>query len=220
MNILITNTKKGSIGITIVMLIFCLLMSVSMSYHKTLQTENLIQDNSNYSDRALDAAFSGVNYAMAVIQSNKGVFDDDNTKKVLITNNLTSPDSNTIIIPSNWIYSDQNSTYTYYYDEDIEDNTKKHIPTYRFIVSCGNPYYYSTKASHTVYIKSYGEYIKYEGNTIVASYSTQLMAECDIATITKTLKLTRYRKMKPQINNLSKFYNCVIKSSKFYYEEP
>ena len=66
--------RRGSIGITIVMLVFCLLMSVSMSYQKTIQTETIIQNNVNYSDRAMDAAFSGVNYAMAVIQSNKKVF--------------------------------------------------------------------------------------------------------------------------------------------------
>ena len=65
-------------------------MSVSMSYHKTIQTESMIQNNINYSDRAVDAAFSGVNYAMAVIQSNKKVFSQNKNYVVAFT---PDPDS-------------------------------------------------------------------------------------------------------------------------------
>ena len=49
-------------------------MTVSVSYLKVMDVEGLVQEMSDYSDRAEDAAFSGVSYAMAVAQSSREVF--------------------------------------------------------------------------------------------------------------------------------------------------
>ena len=195
--------KRGSIGITIVMLVFCLLMSVSMSYLKTIQTESMIQNNINYSDRAVDAAFSGINYAMAVIQSNKKVFAA-NPEQVYFTSNGGDNDANNI--KSQWINLAAAATFTTYLDDDRKTDQQKQHPPYRFKVACdGNAY---NQEQNYVLIKSYGEYIKYdENNNIVASYSAQLMAECFIATSTKTIRLTRYRRMLPQDPNSAAFFS-------------
>ena len=184
------NPKKGSIGITIVMLVFCLLMSVSMSYHKTIQTETMIQNNSNYTDRAIDAAFSGVNYAMAVIQSNKKVFANENSEKVLFTKDGGGTDTNNI--KSQWINLASTASFNSYLDDD-RGTAHKQLPPYRFKIACTEKSYIDAT---TILIKSYGEYIKYdENNNILSSYSAQLMAECFIETNTKTIRLNRYRKM-------------------------
>ena len=195
------NTNRGSIGITIVMLVFGFLMSVSMAYHKSVQTETLIQNISDQSDRAMDAAFSGVNYAMALLQSHKEIFKSDQNK-VLICNSDTSDEKYT----SNWIIA--TDSYKLYLDEDRE-STKKTYPPYRFKVACNtNSYFKDSEENQKVLIKSYGEYIKYEGTTIVASYGAQIMAECLISKTTRTIKLERYRRMQVQVeNNDNSFYS-------------
>ena len=179
------------------MLVFCLLMSVSMSYHKSIQTESLIQNNVNYSDRAVDAAFSGVNYAMAVIQSNKKVFAS-NSVQVTFTNRSKTETN----YKSQWINLASTATFSAYLDDDRKELKDKQHPPYRFKVACDTLSYFEHKSQNYVLIKSYGEYIKYdENNNIVASYSAQLMAECIIATSTKTIRLNRYRRMLPQDPN-------------------
>ncbi|MBP5469711.1 MAG: hypothetical protein J6Z11_10770, partial [Candidatus Riflebacteria bacterium] len=180
--------KKGTIGITIVMLVFCMLMAVSMSYHKTLQTERIIKSNVNYSDRAMDAAFSGVNYAMAVIQSEKAVFSTDATHKNVLFLQPGSTSAGNIVKISQWITLATTSTFSNYYDEDRKDD-KKQLPPYRFKVSCTTDSYSDDKK--TVLIKSYGEYLKYDEDKVIATYSAQIMAECDINTVTRTLSLKK-----------------------------
>ncbi len=194
------NKKKGSIGITMVMLVFCLLMSVSMAYHKTIQTESLIQNNADYSDRAVDAAFSGINYAMAEIQSYKKVFSTGHVYFVNSSITMGTDDTNK---GSNWISLSSSATFEKYYDEDRvvpeSPNENEKIPPYRFKVACNTDSYFENDGKKCILIKSYGDYFKYEGNTSVATYSAQIMAECIIETDTRTIKLKRYRKMKPQI---------------------
>ena len=131
--------KKGSIAITIVMLVFCLLMSVSMSYHKTIQTETMIQNNVNFSDRAVDAAFSGINYAMAVIQSNKKVFKtatNDNPIKVLFVKTIDASDTDPNKHVSSWINLASTATFTSYLDDDRQNDQLKQHPPYRFKIAC------------------------------------------------------------------------------------
>ena len=193
------NNKKGSIGITIVMLVFCMLMAVSMSYHKTIQTENIIKNNVNYSDRAMDAAFSGVNYAMAVIQSEKAVFYKDPqtpTKVLLIKESDIKSEPNTKQLASKWITLATTTKFSNYYDENRPDE-KKHLPPYRFKVACNKDSYSSDNKK--ILIKSYGEYLKYDDETVIATYSAQIMAECQINDVTRTISLKKYRKMQPQI---------------------
>ena len=200
--------RRGSIGITIVMLVFCLLMSVSMSYHKTVQTETMIQNNVSYSDRAIDAAFSGINYAMAVIQSNKKSFNIPSSTErprahiyFSYHNTPLTTDLNDTTIESKWINLASTATFNSYLDDDRSTDQQKQHPPYRFKVACTLNSYYSNATTATFYvlIKSYGEYIKYdENNNIVNTYSAQLMAECILDKTTRTIKLNRYRRMQPQ----------------------
>lgn len=196
--------KRGSIGITIVMMVFCFLMSISMAYQKSVQTENMIRKGSDYTDRAFDAAFSGINYAMASIQASKDVFY---AKKICIT---PTPSSGDINILSRWVNLSETGSFDNYYDEDRKINgspegapSMEKIPPYRFIVSCNTNSYYETGSGTSVkqyiLIKSYGEYLKYEEDKIVATYSAQLMAECLIDKNSRTISLKRYRRMQPQI---------------------
>ena len=192
--------KRGSIAITIVMLVFCLLMSVSMSYHKTIQTETMVQNNVNFSDRAVDAAFSGINYAMAVIQSNKKAFKtsiNPSPVKVLFLYAEDSTITNSIQNISSWVNLASTATFTTYLDDDRQNDQLKQHPPYRFKIACTK---YSYLDDHSkVYIKSYGEFLKYDdNNNIVSSYTAQLMAECILDSNTKTIRLNKYRKMQPQ----------------------
>ncbi len=202
--------RRGSIGITIVMLVFCLLMSVSMSYHKTIQTESMVQNNINYSDRAVDAAFSGVNYAMAVIQSRKKIFSSNTYIVEFCFGNDSAETENGISYHSQWINLASTATFTSYLDDDRGSDQQKQHPPYRFKISCQALSYNPT---HTLFtLKSYGEYIKYdENNNIVASYSAQLLAECVIDKNTKTIRLNRYKRMQLQDPNQSNsgFYDSV-----------
>ena len=198
--------RRGSIGITIVMLVFCLLMSVSMSYHKTIQTESMIQNNINYSDRAVDAAFSGINYAMAVIQSNKKVFSPTKNYVVAFTPDSDSSNESGTNIESKWISLASTATFTSYLDDDRGSSQQKQHPPYRFKIAC-RPTNYNFTGTVKVILKSYGEYIKYDENdNIVASFSAQLMAECIVDKTTKTLRLNRYRKMQVQDTEDELFY--------------
>ncbi|MBQ2592653.1 MAG: hypothetical protein II567_05155, partial [Candidatus Riflebacteria bacterium] len=187
-----------------------LLMSVSMSYHKTIQTESMIQNNINYSDRAVDAAFSGINYAMAVIQSNKKVFSPTKNYVVAFTPDSDSSNESGTNIESKWISLASTATFTSYLDDDRGSDQQKQHPPYRFKISCQALSYNPT---HTLFtLKSYGEYIKYdENNNIVASYSAQLLAECVIDKNTKTIRLNRYKRMQLQDPNQSNsgFYDSV-----------
>lgn len=185
--------KKGTIGITVVMLVFCLLMSVAMSYHKTIQTETLIKNQSDYSDRALDAAFSGVNYAMALLQSDKRVFSGE--KIYLISEN--SPE-NSETIRMDWINLSQD--FDNYFDEN---RVNPKLPPYRFIVSCPSnaTLNYKVEDSKTIiYIKSIGEYIRYEENEAgtgeeeIGRYRAQIIAKCLINSNTRTIILKSYKK--------------------------
>lgn len=199
---MISNNKRkqGSIAITMVMLVFCLLMSVSMSYHKMIQTEEMVQSYSDYSDRAIDAAFSGINYAMSEVQSEKKVFSAN--AKVLFKTNPTSTAIDKIEKKSQWLYLNKNMTFTNY-----KDNSGN-FPPYRFIVgtdSDGSKSY--VPASNTFYIKSVGEYFCYDGNikNSIATYTAELLAECYIDKSTKTIRLLRYKKLNPYLKNLYSF---------------
>ena len=194
------NKKKGTIGITMVMLVFCLLMAVSTAYHKTLQTESIIKNNTDYSDRAMDGAFSGVNYAMAEIQSYKKVFSAGH---VYFSNSAVESQSEDLTKSSNWISLSSSSTFEIYYDDDRKNpenpDSKEKLPPYRFRVACMPNSYFEENGIKHILIKSFGNYFKYEGNTVTATYSAQIMAECIVEKNTKTLRLKRYRRMKPQI---------------------
>ena len=192
------NKKKGSIGITVIMLVFCLLMSVAMSYHKTIQTETMVKKQGDYSERAMDAAFSGVNYAMSLIQADKRVFSG--TKIYLVDKDNTTTDDK--FKKMDWINLSQ--TFDNYFDDN---RLNQKLPPYRFIVSCpqDSTLNYKVEDSKTyIFIKSIGEYIKYEenedgsGEEEIGKYRAQIIAKCLINDNTRTIILKKYKKVSLQ----------------------
>ena len=202
---------KGSIGITVVMLVFCFMMSVTMAYHKQLQTETVIHRQIDLSDRAMDAAFSGVNYAIATIQAEKKVFNG--TKKIFFSdssNKSTSTSSTDTTIQSKWVCLDRNMQFSNYYDDKVKTSSSGKTesdrnPPYRFKVGCTKGFYFL--ATDTIYIKSIGEYIQYSGTEKMASYTAQIIAECQLNKTAKTIRIKKYRKMFPNESKLFTFTN-------------
>lgn len=195
------NKKSGSIGITIVMLVFAFMMSVSMAYHKQIQTETTIRKQVDYSDRAVDAAFSGINYAIATIQSNKNVFKDKYiTFKNVAEGTQTTSDIINISQPE-WMCLDKNLTFSNYYDERNDNK-----PPYRFIVGCTEDSYDNDK--NTILIKSIGEYIQYSEEDKIASFTAELIAECIKDKQAKTIRINRYKKIETDLSSI-----CVFKDS-------
>lgn len=204
--------NKGSIGITVVMLVFCFMMSVTMAYHKQLQTETVIHKQIDLSDRAMDAAFSGVNYAIATIQAEKKVFAG--TKKVFFESSTSrvaiGGTSENTTIQSKWVCLDRNMQFSNYYDDKTKTSSSGEIesdrnPPYRFKVACTDKFYFL--ATDTLYIKSIGEYIQYSGTDKMASYTAQIIAECQLNKTAKTIRIKKYRKMFPNESKLFTFTN-------------
>lgn len=207
-----TPQKTGQAGIIMIMLIFGLLMTVSTAYMKMVQTEVEVQSMVDNSDRAMDAAFSGINYAIALAQKNRSMFDNSipavasRTYVTSFANSTWSPieiPSGTIwnnarvktlvaSVPSDWIFLNQ--TLDNYF---IDSQTAS--PPYFFRVT-SYPATSTTNVATTaiLLIKSQGRYYNYSDSnktTIIGTYSAQLIAECKVIFNRKILQLNRYRYM-------------------------
>jgi len=204
--------KHGQAGIIMVMLIFGLLMTVSTAYMKMVQTETEVQGMVDHSDRAMDAAFSGINYAIAIAQSNKSMFTnsvDAVASRTYITSFASSTWSpvqipsgvtwnnakvRTLVasVPSDWIFL--NETLENYL---IDSQTAS--PPYFFRVT-SYPATSTTNVATTalLLIKSQGRYYQYSDankTSIIGTFSAQLIAECKVIFNRKILQLNRYRYM-------------------------
>lgn len=204
--------KKAMAGTMTIILILGLLMTVSVSYLKVMDVEGLVQEMSDYSDRAEDAAFSGVSYAMAVAQSSREVFKGKtaNQKWPYILNPTIIADTYSETynginiaslsnkIESQWIYL--NETMKVVDDEEVT------TPPYRFRVIT-YPYFKDGGYDESKYmVKAQGNYLVYETGTmdVVATHSAQLLAELSIDASKKQMFLKKYRRMPYQ--NDTDFY--------------
>ena len=204
--------KHGQAGIIMIMLIFGLLMTVSTAYMKMVQTETEVQGMVDHSDRAMDAAFSGINYAIAIAQSNKSMFTnsvDAVASRTYVTSFASSTWSpvqipsgvtwnnakvRTLVasVPSDWIFL--NETLEHYL---IDSQTAS--PPYFFRVT-SYPATSTTSVATTavMLIKSQGRYYQYSDankTSIISTFSAQLIAECKVIFNRKILQLNRYRYM-------------------------
>jgi len=204
--------KHGQAGIIMIMLIFGLLMTVSTAYMKMVQTETEVQGMVDHSDRAMDAAFSGINYAIAIAQSNKSMFTNSvdavasrtyitsfansNWSPVQIPSGVTWNNAKvrTLVasVPSDWIFL--NETLENYL---IDSQTAS--PPYFFRVT-SYPATSTTSVATTavMLIKSQGRYYQYSDankTSIISTFSAQLIAECKVIFTRKILQLSRYRYM-------------------------
>lgn len=202
------NKKRGQAGIIMIMLIFGLLMTVSTAYIKMVQTETQVQSMVDQSDRAMDAAFSGVNYAIAIAQENRSMFDNivtavaSRTYVIASTTSLsnwtsinaawTTAKVNTVAsVPSDWLFLNEKL-------ELYRINEQTASPPYFFRVTSFPASSSSEIASPPLYIiKSQGRYLQFSDDktTVLATFSAQLIAECKIDFQRKIVQLSRYRYM-------------------------
>jgi len=202
------NKKRGQAGIIMIMLIFGLLMTVSTAYMKMVQTEVEVQGMVDNSDRAMDAAFSGISYAIAIAQSNKSMFINDvnavasRTYIIASTTSLsdwtslnaawtTTKVNKVASVPADWLFL--NETLDLY-----KINEQAASPPYFFRVTSYPAPSSSEIASPPVYlIKSQGRFLHYSDDkaTVLATFSAQLIAECKIMFNRKIVQLYRYRYM-------------------------
>ena len=120
--------RKGMAGTIITIIILSLLMLFSTSANKIIRTEVGIQQSVDYSKRAMDAAFSGIQFVMSVAQTRKEIFrnSQDYAKKRIYF--AVDPTDITSLWPTGlntnisnypnlkksfWMYLDQNIKYLY-----------------------------------------------------------------------------------------------------------
>ncbi len=208
----IKSEKNGQAGIIMIMLIFGLLMTVSTAYMKMVQTEVDIQSMVDHSDRAADAAFSGINYAIALAQKNRSMFDDSidaiasrtyivsstssNWSPVQIPSGVTWDNAKvrTLVasVPPDWIFLNEKL-------ENYLIDSQTASPPYFFRVT-SYPATSTTNVATTalLLIKAQGRYYNYSDKNkteIIGTFSAQLIAECKVVFKRKILQLNRYRYM-------------------------
>jgi len=214
------NNKKprGMAGTIMVILILGLLVSISTAYIKMVQTETQVQGMIDNSDRALDAAFSGVNMTIAILQSQKSgniripFINDPTTAKeriYFVRPGFLSNDWSLINIPtlsavsfpnataSDWFYLNENLSFFDY------GETGSSTKPYQFRVHS----YPGTDGGGTIIpasytIKSQGRFLIYgsDKTTVMATYTSQIIADCAIDFTRKVIQLKRWRYMPYESN--------------------
>ncbi len=208
-------------GTIMVLLIFGLLMSVSTAYMKMVQTEIEVQTMVDNTDRAVDAAFSGINYAITVAQTNRSMFDNTVAavaSRTYVIASITSVSNWTSInaawttskvgqvasIPSDWLFL--NKQLTNYL---IDDTTAS--PPYHFRVTSYPAASSTATADPTKFIiKSQGRFLTYDSTKtyVLATFTAQLIAECKINFSRKVVQLSRYR-LTGYDSSATKFFKAV-----------
>lgn len=208
-------------GTIMVIMILGLLVSISTAYIKMVQTEIQVQSMVDHSDRALDAAFSGVNMVMAIAQSQKLMFENDPSTAKLrryfirpahLTNdwslisiaNLDTASVYTNATNSDWFYINENlSLFSY-------GETGSSTRPYHFRVTS----YPGTDSGGTIIpasytIKAQGRFLVYNlaQTEVLATYTSQVIAECVINFPRKIIQLQRWRYMPFQTD--ADFYKAI-----------
>lgn len=222
------KSKNGMAGIVTVVLIMALLASVATSYIKLMQTENSVTVFSEQHQKAADAAFCGISYAMAQLQTQSKLFKSSSSvkdRKYIVKSGKTSLNGIDITngVDSKWNYMDNTNMII---DSD-EVRDKK--PPYMFRV-----FTYPTKAIYdekndedekesigaTAYskiyymIKSQGLYLEYDdpnsdSREVIATHTAQYLAQLKIDRTQKRVFLYRYKPVPYQADN--EFYKYLSK---------
>lgn len=196
---------RGMAGTIMVIMVLGLLISISTAYIKMVQTETQVQGMIDNSDRALDAAFSGVNFVMAVAQGQKILFD-----AALVTNRYYF--TRTIPLPGDWYaigtatfvaanYPNATGSDWFYLNESLD------LFDYGDTGSSTKPYHFRAisypaivagaiqPGSYT--IKAQGRFLVYDSTltNVLATYTSQIIAECEINFPRKVIQLKRWRYM-------------------------
>lgn len=208
-------------GTIMVIMIFGLLISISTAYIKMVQTETQVQGMIDHSDRALDAAFSGVNLVMAVAQGQKIMFTNDAStakeRRYFIRPGgfgATDWGGLNILAPTTAVYNNATSSDWFYLNDNLSlfsyGDTGSSTKVYHFRVTS----YPGTDnvgtiipASYT--IKAQGRFLVYSEDqvTVMATYTSQIIAECEINFVRKVIQLKHWRHMAFQTDN--DFYKAI-----------
>jgi hypothetical protein len=196
------SERKGNAGTIMVIMILGFLMTITTAYMKMVQTESEIQTMIDNSDRALDAAFSGVQYAMSVAQTRKEMFINDVTlvkDRIYFIDSAQTPDWDPTADDPNTTYTATFTTDWFFFDGDmnfmeIDDNLNK---PYVFRVTTYASHTASVLITDEYIIKSQGKYIEYSDDNvnIINEYKAQVIAVVGIDFTRKTLRLKAWRQM-------------------------
>ena len=228
------KNKKGMAGIITVVLIMTLLASVSASYIKLMETENSVTTFTEQHQKAADAAFCGISYAMAKLQTQKNLFKPATNvvgnRTYIVSESKYNAPSPTLanlsidenkLIKSKWNYMDNTNMII-----DSDEITDKK-PPYMFRV-----FTYPTKAIYnenddekesigeTAYskiyymVKSQGLYLEYDdpnsdSREVIATHTAQFIAQLKIDRAQKRVFLYRYKPVPYQADN--EFYKYLTK---------
>lgn len=195
---------RGMAGTILVILIFGLLVSISTAYIKMVQTETQVQGMIDNSDRALDAAFAGVNANIAILQAQKDkpVFENDvgtAAKRIYFVPSvatwggigLTYGGTYSNATGSDWIFIDDKLSLFDY------GETGSSTKPYQFRLHSYPGTIGSTIQPGSYTIKAQGRFLVYatDQTTVVATYSSQIIAECEIKFNNKVIQIKRWRYM-------------------------
>ena len=196
-------------GTILVIMVFGLMVSISTAYIKMVQTETQVQGMIDNSDRALDAAFSGVNFVIAVAQSQKDFFlpgmaaqrryftrgtplGTDWAGIGLTFAAATYPNAT----GSDWFYLNE-SLDLFDYGE-TGSSTKCYL--FRTISYPDTGTTGSTIQTGSYLIKSQGCFQIYSGTSVIATYTSQIIAQCNVDFNRKVIQLKRWRYMPFETN--------------------
>lgn len=183
------KSKKGNAVTIMAVVILSFLMAVSTAYLSMLSTEFQIQGMIDHSDRALDAAFAGSQYALAILSEHDQMFLDGEDR-VRFTKGVGAD-----IIESEWLYYDIDP----FVDAallDFVDPYNEMVATaaYRFLISS---YVDPNGDEWLYYIKSKGQYRTFDHGTTNANatYTAQILAKIDIDPNRRLMRLRSWRRM-------------------------
>lgn len=213
--------NKGLAGLIVSIMIISYLTMVLSTGVTVVQTENSYNKSYNTIERAKAAAMSGVFYYMGCLLATSSTFSnnirlhflsrsDKNRSQIANQQIATCSSGSGIafialnVATSAWMYPDiidlcpPNS-------DDVPSSSIFIIKTY--VDNTSN----NTLASY-VYIKSLGCYREIEGDNIIASYYSQIIARIEINNLKKTLTLVNWRYMPIQYpaNEDSAFHSQLI----------
>lgn len=207
------NKPQGMAGTILVIMVFGLMVSISTAYIKMVQTETQVQGLIDNSDRALDAAFSGVNFVMAVCQGQKLMFENDATKakerRYFIRPSHLSTDwslLNVANLDTSSIYKNATDSDWFFLNDHLSlfdyGDTASSTKPYQFRVVS----YPSTDGAGIILpasyiIKSQGRFLTYSSNIVTATFTSQIIAECEVNFTRKVIQLKRWRHMPVQASD-------------------
>lgn len=169
------------------------LMSITIAYNSLLTTEIQIQDMLDSSDRSLDAAFTGAQYVLSALHAKKDTFMSDLSKRTYF---VEADDSSGTKLRAGWYYLDENMGL-------LTDGEP--TKSYRFrVTSYKNPD--ASLSTWTYIIKSQGQYLQRLNDTVIATHTSQIIANAQIDYTRKKVKLTAWRMMPYQTNDAD-FFN-------------